>query len=273
MPELPEVETVRRALAASLTGAVVKVVRGQRIAMRRPLEPRLLHEVLRGRRFQEASRRGKFLLLPVDGGGCLLIHLGMSGRLRLTRPERLVEAHTHLVVELDDGRELRLVDPRRFGLAVWLAAGEETTDPALADLGIEPFDPALEDRMPRLIRSRRAPVKALLLDQRLVAGIGNIYAAESLWEAGIRPSRPGRAISEGRLCLLARSIRAVLERAITAGGTTLRDFSGPHGDAGYFAVRLRVYGRGGQPCPRCGRSLRDDVIAGRSTVWCPHCQR
>jgi formamidopyrimidine-DNA glycosylase len=273
MPELPEVETIRRGLAATLTGTAVKAVRGQRVAMRRPLEPRRLHEALKGRRFQKASRRGKFLLLPVDGGGCLLIHLGMSGRLRLTNPEHPVEPHTHLVIDLDDGRELRFVDPRRFGLAVWLAADDEAADPALAGLGIEPLGTALEDRLPSLIRSRRAPVKALLLDQRLVAGIGNIYAVESLWEAGIRPSRPGRAISEGRLRLLARSIRAVLERAIAAGGTTLRDFADPNGDAGYFAVRLKAYGRGGQPCPRCGRSLRGDVIAGRSTVWCPHCQK
>lgn len=273
MPELPEVETVRRALASELTGAGVIAVRGRRIAMRRPLDPVRLHEALQGRRFVEPSRRGKFLLLRMSSGGILLIHLGMSGGLRLTGPEPPLEPHTHLVIELEDGRELRFVDPRRFGLAVWLDEGGDAADPALAGLGIEPLDPSLEDRLPLLIRPRRAPVKALLLDQKLVAGIGNIYAAESLWEAGIRPSRPGRTISERRLRVLARSIRSVLERAITAGGTTLRDFAGPDGNAGYFAIRLQVYGRGGQPCPRCGRLLQEDVIGGRSTVWCPACQR
>lgn len=272
MPELPEVETVRRALVANLTGARVSAVRGRQVAMRRLLEPQRLHDALAGRRFREPLRRGKFLLLPVSSGGFLLVHLGMSGRLQLVVSDHPVEPHTHLVIELEDGRELRLVDPRRFGLAVWLDEGGETTDPALAGLGIEPLNPAFEERLPPLVRSRRAPVKALLLDQRLVAGIGNIYAAESLWEAGIRPSRPGRAISELRLRSLARSIHAVLERAIAAGGTTLRDFSGPNGAAGYFAVRLQVYGHGGQPCPRCDRPLRDEVIAGRGTVWCPYCQ-
>jgi len=273
MPELPEVETVRRALAVNLTGSRVLAVRGREVSMRRPLEPGRLNEALQGKRFTEPERRGKFLLLPVDCGGCLLLHLGMSGRLRLTGPARPVETHTHLVIELEDGRELRFVDPRRFGLAVWLGAGGEEADPSLARLGVEPLDPVFGERLPALVRARRAPVKALLLDQTLVAGIGNIYAAESLWEAGIRPSRPGRAISESRVRLLAGSIRSVLERAIAAGGTTLRDFAGPNGDAGYFAVRLQVYGHAGRPCPRCGQPLREDAIAGRSTVWCANCQR
>jgi formamidopyrimidine-DNA glycosylase len=273
MPELPEVETVRRALEIGLVGLNVDRVRGRSVMMRRPLDPALIASRIEGRSVTRARRRGKFLLLDVSGGGSLLIHLGMSGRLLLGGADRPELDHTHLELSLSDGRELRFVDPRRFGLAVWLGPGEEDEDPSLSALGIEPIDPRLEDRLPPLLRLRRSPLKSLLLDQRLVAGVGNIYAAEALWRAGIRPTRRGDRTSIPRLRLLAAETRSVIGEAIEQGGTTIRDYATPDGDFGYFAVNLNVYGRAGEPCPRCEMAMKDTRIAGRATVWCPHCQR
>jgi len=274
MPELPEVETARRALALDLPGRTVTEVRGRPVALRRPLEPERLARALVGRRLAAPRRRGKHLLLDVEGGGSLLLHLGMSGRLMLVSdPGPALAPHTHLVLRLDHDRELRLVDPRRFGLAHWLAPGEETHDPALSHLGIEPLDPSFPAIFPSLGRGRRASVKALLLDQRIVAGVGNIYAAEALWRSGLRPGRAAGAISCGRLERLARALQAVLEEAIAAGGTTIRDFAAPNGELGMFAFSLRVYGRDGEPCPTCQTPVLRTVIAGRSTFWCRRCQR
>jgi len=237
VPELPEVETVRRALASELTGRHVTAVRGRSIAMRRPLDVENLRAVLPGSRLLRPRRRGKFLLLDTDPTGSLLLHLGMSGVIQLVPAAAPRHAHTHLILELDDGRELRFVDPRRF------------------------------------IRRRRAPIKSLLLDQHLVTGIGNIYAAEALWRAGIHPKRAGNRISHARLLALTNTVQDVLAEAIAEGGTTLRDFATPDGNSGYFAVSLRVYGRQGEPCLRCGTAIRAEAIGGRTTAWCPHCQR
>jgi formamidopyrimidine-DNA glycosylase len=273
MPELPEVETVRRALELELLGRRITGVRGTSISMRRPLNVAKLSAVLPGRRLAVPRRRGKYLLIDVDPPGTLLNHLGMSGRLTITDTSAPILPHTHITLELDDGRELRFVDPRRFGLMVWLDPGEETADPSLAALGIEPLDPGLEDRLPPLLKARRAPLKSLLLDQHLVAGVGNIYAAEALWRARVRPDRSGHRTSFDRLTALTCEIRSVLAEAVEQGGTTIRDYATPDGDFGYFAVHLAVYGRQGQPCLRCETTLRSDVIGGRATAWCPHCQR
>jgi formamidopyrimidine-DNA glycosylase len=241
--------------------------------MRRPLDIECLSDALTGRAFAEPRRRGKYLLLDLDPPGTLLCHLGMSGRLMVNRPSDTVLPHTHLVLELDDGRQLRFVDPRRFGLASWLEPGAEAGDPGLVRLGLEPLEPDLERLLPPLLKARRAPLKALLLDQHLVAGVGNIYAAEALWRAGVRPARQGRHTSLPRLERLSREVRNVLAEAVAQGGTTIRDFASPEGNFGYFAVRLAVYGRQGEPCHRCGATLRADVLAGRTTAWCPGCQR
>jgi formamidopyrimidine-DNA glycosylase len=241
--------------------------------MRRPLDPPTIASRVEGRAFSGARRRGKFLLLDFDAGGSLLVHLGMSGRLLLGGADSPELDHTHLVFELDDGRELRFVDPRRFGLAHWLDPGEEDSDPSLVTLGIEPLDPGLEDHLPPLLHTRRSPLKSLILDQRLVAGVGNIYAAEALWRAGIRPTRRGCRTSLTRLRRLATDIREVISEAVAQGGTTIRDYATPDGDFGYFAVELKVYGKQGRPCPRCRTELRDARIGGRSTVWCISCQR
>ena len=273
MPELPEVETVRRALEIGLDGLCVTDVDGRSVMMRRPLDLPLITSMVRGRCFVSARRRGKFLLLDFDNNGALMIHLGMSGRLMLCPAADPMLDHTHLTLGLSDGRELRFVDPRRFGLAQWLGPGEEADDPSLGVLGIEPIDPAVEELLPPLLHARRSPVKSLLLDQRLVAGVGNIYAAEALWRAGIRPTRKGSRTSIPRLRKLAIETRGVIEEAIVQGGTTIRDYATPSGDFGYFAVKLQVYGKEGQPCPRCREILKDTRIAGRTTVWCSHCQR
>ena len=273
MPELPEVETVRRALAMELVGRQITAVRGRSVAMRRPLDVAGLATVLPGRRFIEPRRRGKFLLLDTDPAGSLLLHLGMSGVIQLVPAGAPLKPHTHLILELEDGRELRFVDPRRFGMAVWLEPGDEADDPSLGALGIEPLDPGLSHSLPVLVRRRRAPIKSLLLDQHLVAGVGNIYAAEALWRAGIHPRRAGHRISVARLAKLAANLQEVLTEAIAEGGTTLRDFATPDGNSGYFAVSLQVYDRQGEPCVRCGATLRAEAIGGRITAWCPRCQR
>ncbi len=273
MPELPEVETVRRALEIGLDGLSVAGVDGHPVMMRRPLDVGLIASRIDGRRFTAARRRGKYLLVDFDGAGTLMIHLGMSGRLMLCETTEPILHHTHLTLSLSDGRELRFVDPRRFGFAHWLEPGEEDLDPSLAGLGVEPLDPDMEVLLPPLLHARRSPVKSLILDQHLIAGVGNIYAAEALWRAGIRPTRPGCRTSLTRLRRLAVTTREVIEEAVAQGGTTIRDYATPAGDFGYFAVRLQVYGKEGQPCPRCGRVLKDTRIAGRITVWCPHCQR
>jgi formamidopyrimidine-DNA glycosylase len=273
MPELPEVETVRRALSSEVCGKRVTSVRGKSVALRRPLDVEELGEILPGRRFLEPRRRGNFLLLDTDPMGSLLFHLGMSGVIQLVPAAAPLRAHTHLILELDPGRELRFVDPRRFGMAVWLEPGDEADDPSLGALGMEPLDPRLSQTLPPLIRNRRAPIKSLLLDQHLIAGIGNIYAAEALWRAGIHPRRAGNRISVARLATLAATLQEVLAEAIAEGGTTLRDFATPDGNSGYFAVSLQVYGRQGEPCVRCGAIIRAEAIGGRTTAWCPKCQR
>ena len=273
MPELPEVETVRRALEIGLETRSVTRVRGRSVMMRRPLDVPLVAARLEGRAFIGARRRGKFLLLDLDPPGSLMIHLGMSGRLLLGDASAPVLDHTHLVLELDDGRELRFVDPRRFGLAIWLDPDDEAHEPSLAALGLEPLGPGLEDALPPLLHQRRSPVKSLLLDQHLVAGVGNIYAAEALWRAGIRPMRYGNRTALPRLRRLALEVRSVLTEAVAQGGTTIRDYATPDGNFGYFAVDLQVYGKAGGPCPRCGGTLKDTRISNRATVWCPSCQR
>ncbi len=273
MPELPEVETIRRALARHLVGRRVAAVEVGPKPLRRPLGQPLLTLALTGHTLLEPRRRGKFLLLDRAGGGSLLVHLGMSGRLQLAACGRPRPPHTHLVLRLDSDLELRLVDPRRFGLASWLAAGAEAVDPSLRQLGLEPLDPGLPAALPRLLAGRRAAVKTLLLDQRLVAGVGNIYASEALWRAGVRPTRPGGFISRDRVARLAGAVQQVLADAVEAGGTTLRDFSDPLGEPGLFAVRLDVYGRAGEPCPSCAAPVRRSLVGGRSTFWCARCQR
>ncbi|NYZ63386.1 bifunctional DNA-formamidopyrimidine glycosylase/DNA-(apurinic or apyrimidinic site) lyase [Luteimonas deserti] len=270
MPELPEVETTRAGLAPHLAGRTITAVQLRRPDLRWPIPPEVT-SLLPGQRIETIRRRAKYLLLDTAAGSALL-HLGMSGSLRVLGPEVPVRAHDHVDIRLDSGQVLRFNDPRRFGCLLWQATG--SVHPLLAALGPEPLDTGFDGaHLFRLSRGRRAPVKAFLMDQRTVVGVGNIYAAEALFAAGISPLREAGRIARGRYERLAEEIRRILAYAIARGGTTLRDFISPDGAPGYFEQELSAYGRGGQPCPVCATPLRQAAIAQRTTVWCPRCQR
>ncbi|QOW22261.1 bifunctional DNA-formamidopyrimidine glycosylase/DNA-(apurinic or apyrimidinic site) lyase [Novilysobacter avium] len=270
MPELPEVETTRAALAPHLTGRTVTAATLRRTDLRWPIAPEIT-SLLPGRRILEVRRRAKYLLLDTSVGSALL-HLGMSGSLRVIPAHVPARPHDHVDLLLDNERVLRMHDPRRFGSVLWQAPG--SVHPLLAALGPEPLSDAFTgDYLYALSRGRRAPVKAFLMDQSVVVGVGNIYAAEALFAAGISPLRSAERISRERYRLLVTEIRRVLESAITQGGTTLRDYVSPDGNSGYFVQQLAVYGRGGKPCRNCGRPLRQAAIGQRTSVWCSHCQR
>jgi len=277
MPELPEVETIRRALRPALEGAVISGASAER--------PEVVHgdaspaALLAGQRVDTLRRHGKQLAVVAQGGGrCVSIHLGMSGRLMLfegrSRPTER-PAHTHVVWRLEppDGRhaELWFIDPRRFG-GLWTHASEaalvssrwSTLGPDAATLRAA--------HLARVAKDRRAPIKAVLLDQRAVAGIGNIYADEALFRARVRPSRPAGSLAVEEVRELAAAVRTILRRAIERGGSTIRDYRTPSGAPGGFLPHHAAYGRGGRPCVRCGQSLHKGLVAGRTTVWCENCQ-
>ncbi len=270
MPELPEVETTRRGLAEALVGRRLAgaVVRERRL--RYPV-PEGLAETVRGARIEALERRAKYLILRLDTGAWLLLHLGMSGHLRLVDAAAGAGRHDHVDLLLDGGRALRLTDPRRFGCLL-AATGDPERHPLLCRLGVEPLGPEWSGaRLYRATRGRRAAIKAVLMDAAVVVGVGNIYANEALHRAGIRPDRPAQRVGRARCTRLAAAVRAVLTDALAAGGTTLRDYADGTGEPGYFTPRLAVYGGG--VCPACGRELRTVRIAQRSTWLCPRCQR
>jgi len=220
------------------------------------------------------KRRSKYLLLETDTGWTVLLHLGMTGQLWVSERGRLRRQHEHVVFRLDDGRELRYADARRFGLIDLIRDQKLHEDPRLRGLGIEPLEDGMTGEwLYRATRGRRKPVKNFLMDTRVIAGIGNIYACEALFRAGVNPRRPVRRIGRASWDGLAVAIRAVLQEAIRAGGTTLRDFLNAEVGTGYLAVSLRVYDREGEICGRCGTSIRRIVQAGRSTFYCPRCQK
>ncbi|MDY0268405.1 bifunctional DNA-formamidopyrimidine glycosylase/DNA-(apurinic or apyrimidinic site) lyase [Trichloromonas sp.] len=270
MPELPEVETVRRGLASRLEGKTFLGAVSRVAGLRLPV-PAGLHDLLAGQRLHAVERRAKYLLLRCDGG-TLILHLGMSGYLRVVDRDLPPGRHDHLDLLFDDGQVLRFNDARRFGLLLWTTADPQE-HPLLVGLGPEPFAGAFTgDYLHERARGRTVPVKAFIMDQRLVVGVGNIYANEALFLSGIHPARATGRISRDRYLRLADIIRTVLAEAIAAGGTTLRDFSDSDGKPGYFALSLRVYGREGEPCPRCGHTLRQERIGGRSSFFCSRCQ-
>jgi formamidopyrimidine-DNA glycosylase len=223
-------------------------------------------------------RRSKYLLIDLDGGWTVVVHLGMSGRLTLVPEETPPELHEHVAFHLRSGRRLRFRDPRRFGVVFAVKTALLDTDPHFAHLGPEPLEPGLSGKelgatLARAAVGRRGPVKAFLMDAGVVVGVGNIYASESLHRAGVHPERSVARISKGRWQRLAESAMAVLQQAISQGGTTLNDFADGEGNSGYFQVSLNVYDREGEPCRLCGRPVRRIVQAGRSTFYCPGCQR
>lgn len=277
MPELPEVETVRRGLAGLLTGRWIRAVAVLEPRLRWPVDPALSGH-LTGRRVLALERRSKFLLVRLDRGG-LILHLGMSGTLRVVSPGAPLLPHDHVRLGLGEAasgpvtRELRYNDPRRFGSVHW-TDGPFEAHRLLEGIGPEPFDAVFDGAyLHRRARGSRRPVKNFLMDTDVVAGVGNIYATEALFAAGIRPDRKAGRISRARYARLAAAVREVLAAAIAQGGTTLRDFTDSSGRPGYFRVSLRAYGRHGSPCDRCGRPLVLTRIANRATVFCRNCQR
>ncbi|HEU0198075.1 MAG TPA: bifunctional DNA-formamidopyrimidine glycosylase/DNA-(apurinic or apyrimidinic site) lyase [Nevskiaceae bacterium] len=271
MPELPEVETVRRGLAPRVVGRCIVCVTVRERRLRQPV-PADFEARLTGQRIDAIARRGKYLLLSV-GTETLLIHLGMSGRLRLL-PEAVAPGrHDHVDLALSDGTLLRLHDPRRFGLML-LCHGPPAAHPLLADIGPEPLGTDFSDSyLYARSRGHRVAVKNFIMDSHVVAGVGNIYASEALFIAGIRPTHQARRLSRAQCGRLVWAIRATLEKAIACGGTTLRDFFGVAGQPGYFKQELFVYGRAGAPCRCCETVIVERRVGQRSSFYCPHCQR
>jgi formamidopyrimidine-DNA glycosylase len=271
VPELPEVETTRQGIAPFLRGRRVASVEVREPRLRWPV-PSALARDLPGQPLGDVSRRAKFILIesPV---GHLILHLGMSGSLRIVSRHLPPDKHDHLDLVMDDDRCLRLRDPRRFGAALW-TTDDPLDHPLLRNLGPEPLEEDFNaEWLHRVSRRRRVAVKSFLMNSQIVAGVGNIYASEALFLAGIHPARAAGRISLVRYEGLVSAVRTVLKDAIAAGGTTLRDFVASDGNPGYFSQRLRVYGRQNAACERCGSAVRSRVIRQRSTFFCPRCQR
>ncbi len=270
MPELPEVETTRRGVEPYSLGRRVVRVDVREPRLRWPV-PEELPVRLAGQRIDSVERRAKYLLFTTAAGR-LMVHLGMSGSLRVVDQSEPPAYHDHLDIVLDDGRALRYNDPRRFGSCLWLEPGEQHM--LLAGLGPEPLGDEFDgDLLYRRSRGSKRAVKQLIMDGKVVVGVGNIYANEALFLAGIRPDRAAGRISRERYRRLADHIKQVLTSAIEQGGTTLRDFVGGDGKPGYFAQRLYVYGRENKPCKRCGKILKKSTLGQRTTVYCVACQR
>ncbi|OWJ75478.1 bifunctional DNA-formamidopyrimidine glycosylase/DNA-(apurinic or apyrimidinic site) lyase [Haematobacter genomosp. 1] len=283
MPELPEVETVRRGLLPVMEGRRILRAEVNRPDLRWPL-PEQMAERLTGRRVEALRRRSKYILADLDGGETLLIHLGMSGRMLIAQAEVGVfhhalpaaEKHDHVVLTMEDGARVTFNDARRFGMMDLWPTADLAAHPLLAGLGPEPFgNDFSETYLAERLRGRAMPVKAALLDQRIVAGLGNIYVCEALHDARISPERRVRDMTEAEIVTLVPAIRDVLARAIEAGGSSLRDYRQADGELGYFQHSFRVYGREGLPClrPGCVGTVRRVVQSGRSSFFCPVCQR
>jgi formamidopyrimidine-DNA glycosylase len=271
MPELPEVETTRLGLKAHVEGKRVSHVVMRSRALRLPV-PRKLSHLVSGATVRDITRRGKYLILDC-GRGSLIIHLGMSGRLWLINGAIAPERHDHFDLVMATGTIIRLRDPRRFGLVLW-HKGKGLTHPLLANLGPEPLGTEFDGGwLHRQTRSRSSAIKQTLMDSRVVAGIGNIYANEALFRSGINPKTPAQRIGLARYRRLAEQIRITLMAAIDAGGSSLRDYVGSDGQAGNFQTKFQVYGRDGKPCLRCGTLIRLLRQGQRSTYYCPRCQR
>lgn len=271
MPELPEVETTVKGLEHVLKGRRLRRVEARRADLRRAF-PKDLGQRLTGARVTSLGRRAKYGLVNTDRGDTMVFHLGMSGAWRVDPEE--IGKHDHLLLETDEGRKLHLRDPRRFGSIDLVLTAELADWPAFKALGPEPLDGTIDGKwLKQRFDKRSAAVKLLLLDQRIVAGLGNIYACEALFRARIDPRKAAGRIGRPKLDLLAQSIPAVLEAAIKAGGSTLRDYAAPDGELGYFSKQFDVYDREGQPCPGCAGKVKRIVQGGRSTFFCPSCQR
>jgi len=271
VPELPEVETTRRGIRGAMrthrvTGMVLREPR-----LRWPVDPALVRE-LPGQQVLDVRRRAKYLLIELERG-TLVAHLGMSGSLRVLSPATPLLTHDHYDLLLDSGRCLRFNDPRRFGCLLWVT-GDPAEHPLLAGLGPEPLEPGFDtDYLAARARGRKVAIKPFLMDQRVVVGVGNIYASEALFRAGINPRRAAGRMTRPQFERLVQAVQAVLGEAIRQGGTTLRDYVNAEGTPGYFRQKLYVYERAGEPCRQCGAAIRQVVLGQRSTYFCPRCQK
>ncbi len=271
MPELPEVETTRRGIMPHVVGARVTEVIVRRHDLRLPVSKSI--SSIEGRRVTDVRRRSKYLLLGIDDHSTLLLHLGMSGSLRVADPSQPWKTHDHLGISLANGKQLRFHDPRRFGLVLHLT-GDPAAHPLLAKLGPEPLKPEFSAaHLQAACAKRSAAIKLVIMDSKVVVGVGNIYASEALFRAAILPRTAARRLTKPRLAKLVAAIREVLTDSIAQGGTTLRDFLHSDSEPGYFKQRLFVYDRKGEPCRVCGTSIRQAVLGQRSTYWCPKCQK
>lgn len=285
MPELPEVETVRRGLAPVLEGRRLKRAEARRPDLRFALPERFV-ERLEGAKLLKLDRRAKYLVAPLDTGESLVAHLGMSGRFTIVAKKKVPQpgayyydnapnpAHTHVVLETDRGDRIEYNDPRRFGYMTLIPTEALEAHPYFSGLGPEPLGNAFHaEHLAGAFAGKKQNVKATLLDQRIVAGLGNIYVCEALFRSNISPKRAAGRISSSRLDLLTTTVRDVLNEAIEAGGSTLRDYATVDGALGYFQHRFKVYGREGEPCPVCATPIARIVQGGRSTFYCPKCQK
>ncbi len=274
MPELPEVETVRRGLAPYLTGTTITNVIVRRRDLRIAL-PANFEQSLKGRTIKDISRRAKYVLMHLDNAQTLIVHLGMSGSLVLKEslPDEF-RKHDHVIIECTGGMCCIFHDPRRFGLMTLASEKNLASHKLFSVLGPEPLDAAMNGKvLYKTLQSSKAPVKSVIMDQRKLVGVGNIYACEALFLAHIHPSRPANAVTEKEAKILAAAIKKVLEAAIVSGGSTLRDYVRSSGDAGYFQHHFKVYGRQKQPCTTCKNKIEVIRQAGRSTFFCVHCQK
>lgn len=285
MPELPEVETVRRGLAAVMEGRPIVDVLVRRGDLRRPL-PEGFADALTGRTVKAVDRRAKYLLIRLDDGTVVIAHLGMSGRMVIdqadeaqspgafTLPGATGGKHEHIVFSVGNGTQIKFSDPRRFGLMDLSTEDTLADHPLLASIGPEPLDDTFDGvALAVRLAGKRTPIKSALLDQRIVAGLGNIYVCEGLFAAGLSPRRSAHTVQGGRAGLLMQSIKKVLLSAIDSGGSTLRDHVAPSGEIGYFQHNFKVYGREGDACPSCAQPIQRLVQSGRSTFFCSRCQR
>lgn len=272
MPELPEVETVRRGLDPHWRGRRIERLLVRETRLRWPVPADLARHVDR-RRVESIGRRGKYLIVTLDSGDRLILHLGMSGRIFVLDAKHPLVKHDHVDFVLDSGSVVRFHDPRRFGALLLWRAGEPG-HPLLDGMGPEPFTDAFDgEYLYQRSRGRSAAVKSFVMDGSIVVGAGNIYAAESLFRSGIRPTRAAGKLTRAECARLVETIRTVLSEAIELGGTTLRDFAGADGGSGYFQQSLFVYGREGEPCLRCGTPIKCIVIGTRQSCYCPRCQK
>jgi len=267
MPELPEVETTLRGIAPFVEGQKITELRVRQPSLRWPVTDNM-HNIVRGQTVKHLARRAKYIIIKLPNGS-VLIHLGMSGSLRVVDPSEVWRKHDHIEVQLANGRALRYHDPRRFGCWLW----SSSPHPQLEGLGPEPLSDQFDgDLLYRLSRNRKMAIKPFIMTNSVVVGVGNIYASEALFRSGIRPDRAACNVSKKRYELLAKNIKQVLAAAIVQGGTTLRDFINSDGEPGYFQQSLDVYGRAGEPCNTCATTLKELKLGQRSSVFCPRCQ-